>query len=280
MQILSGKPISDSLRKSILRRSESLISKGVEPKMIVILIGNHLPSEIYVKHKEKFCNDTKIECEVLRFSESIKESELIDKIKQINEDSKVHGLIVQLPIPDHISQAKVIQSISPKKDVDGFTFKNLGKTFIEEKNALLPATPAGVLKILDNHSLSVKGKHCVVIGHSIIVGKPLAVLLLSRDATVSVCNIFTEDISEFTKKADFIFTAVGKANLITKDMVKDGFVGVDIGISRDENGKISGDLNFEGLKEKASYLTPVPGGVGVVTVATLCENVVKAAEGF
>ena len=278
MKILDGKLLSLELKEEISLRAKKLKREGITPALKVVLIGDHSASEIYVKHKKVFCEDVGIECQILRFSENVTEEELATKIIESNKDKKIHGIIVQLPIPNHISKSRVISLIAPEKDVDGFTASNLGHTFLRKEDALLPATPAGVIKLLDKYFLSVKGKSCVIIGHSRIVGKPLSMLLLSRDATISVCNVFTPDISRYTGEADFIFTAVGKVNLIKADMVKEGFVGVDIGISRNEDGKVCGDFDFENIKEKASYITPVPGGVGPMTVATLCENVVKAAE--
>ena len=280
MKILDGKLISEEIKRDVEYRAKKLISDGIEPKLAVIMIGEDLASEIYVNHKKRFCQEVGVDCEILKFKNQVPEEEIISLIKEINSNKKVHGVIVQLPVPKHISKTKVIQTISPRKDVDGFTEKNLGKTFLAKEKGLLPATPAGILKILDKYSLSVKGKNCVIVGHSRIVGKPLSMLLLSRDATVTVTHIFTKNLGQHTRQADFVFSAVGKAKLLKANMLKDNFIGIDIGISRDSQGKIAGDFDFSALEKKAQYLTPVPGGVGPVTVATLCENVIKAAEGL
>ena len=249
------------------------------PKLAVILVGRNPASLSYIKQKQKACNTTGIEWVQFDYDEDITTEELIAKIHELNDDDSIHGILAQLPLPGHIYAPEVIKAIDPKKDVDGFTAYNLGKMFLgTEFEHLAPCTPLGVIRMLEYYDINVEGKEVVVVGHSNIVGKPLATMLLNRNATVTVCHIFTKDLAFHTRRADILCVGVGKVNLITEDMVKDGAVVVDIGINRLDDGKLVGDCDFENLSKKVSYITPVPGGAGPMTVVCLMENTVKAAK--
>lgn len=279
MAILDGSKVS----KEILSKLEKVVSSmkldHIHPKIAVILVGEDPASLSYIKQKQKACDTTGIAWEQFDYPTDVTTEKLIEKIKELNEDERVHGILVQLPLPSHVYTPEVIKAIDPKKDVDGFTAYNLGKMFLStEFEHLAPCTPMGVIRLLEYYEIDVKGKEVVVVGHSNIVGKPLAMMLLNRDATVTVCHIFTKDLTSHTRKADVICIAVGKANLITADMVKDGAIVVDIGINKLESGKLVGDTDFAEVSKKAAFITPVPGGVGPMTVACLMENTVTAAK--
>jgi len=276
MIILDGKKLSEKWGKKM-----KIETKSITPKMKVILVGKDYGSKIYVKRKKQFCEKIGIDCQIINFTETVQEKEILKKITELNEDENTHGFIVQLPLPAHINSSKIISKISPKKDIDGFTPKNLGGSFFDnrEKNDfLLPATPLAVMSILDEYKIDTKGKNCVIIGHSLIVGRPLSSLLLARNATVTVCNIFTQDITKFTKQADIVISAVGKPKLIKANMLKNNLVAIDVGTSRDKNGKLTGDFDFDQVQKIASHITPVPGGVGPMTIASLVNNLIKATK--
>lgn len=273
MQLLDGKALSSQLIDSVKDEAARL-----KPKLLVILVGENPASLAYVRNKSRACERAGITYEERRFPTSITQEELIAEIHSANEDSTVNGLIVQLPLPDHIYVPEVIRAIDPSKDVDGFHAYNIGKMFLSpEFEDLPPATPLGIVKMLDHYNIPIQGKEVVVVGHSNIVGKPISMMMLNRNATVTTCHIYTQDLASHTRKADILIVAVGKAGLITADMVKEGVVVVDVGINRVE-GKLCGDVEFEGVSQKASYISPVPGGVGPMTVAALILNTVRATK--
>ena len=274
MTILDGKALSEELVDSVKDKAEKL-----SPTLAVILVGENPASMAYVRNKKKACERAGIEYIQHDFETTITQEDLLKKIDDINQNPNVNGLIVQLPLPDHIYVPDVIRSVDPSKDVDGFHAYNIGKMFLSpEFEDLPPATPLGIVKMLDNYDIPIQGKEVVVVGHSNIVGKPISMMMLNRDATVTTCHIHTKDLSAHTKCADILIVAVGKINLITADMVKDDVVIVDVGMNRTEEGKLCGDVDFGEVSKKASYITPVPGGVGPMTVAALILNTVRATE--
>lgn len=280
MVLIDGKKIANEIYENLANEVKSLQDEHtLQPKLAVILVGDNPASLSYIKQKRKACEKTGIEWVQIDYDETITQDELLNKIQELNDDYSVHGILVQLPLPEHISAPLVIKAIEPKKDVDGFTAYNIGKMFLStDFEHLPPCTPAGVIKMLDYYKIDPKGMDITVVGASNIVGKPLSTMLLNRDATVTTCNIYTKDLKSHTVNADMVCIAVGKQNLITEDMVKDGVIIIDIGVNRKEDGKLCGDCDFDAIEPKASYITPVPGGVGPMTVACLMENTVNAAK--
>ena len=277
MKLLDGKSLAISIETEIKKEVEVLKQNFVFPTLAVILVGDDPASSAYVKMKSKACERVGINSLLFEMPQKTSEEFLLQKIQDLNQDSKVHGILVQLPLPKHIDTQKILESIDADKDVDGFHPLNMGKLMLG-LNGFAPATPLGIMHLLNANKIDVRGKDCVVIGASNIVGKPLASLLLNAGATVSVCHILTQDLSSYTKNADFVFIGVGKVGLLTKEMIKDGVVVVDIGINRLENGKIVGDVDFENVAPKCEFITPVPGGVGPMTIATLLQNTIKSAK--
>lgn len=276
---MDGRKVSKEILLKVAAEVDALILEHVHPKLAVILVGNDPASLSYITQKQKACSETAIEWEQFDFGVDVTTDELISKINELNEDDSFHGILVQLPLPKHIYTPDVIRAIAPKKDVDGFTAYNLGKMFLSsEFEHLAPCTPLGVIELLEYYKVPIEGKEVVVVGHSNIVGKPLSVMLLNRNATVTTCHVYTKDLASHTRRADILCTAVGKPNLITEEMVKEGAIVIDIGISKTRDGKLKGDVDFENVKNKASFITPVPGGVGPMTVACLMKNVVVAAK--
>ena len=275
--ILDGKALSEKIRGQLKREVEELKKKaGREPALAVVLVGDDPASEIYVRNKIKACQKIGIRSIDKKLPASITQEELNSIVRELNEDETVDGIIVQLPLPKHLSCREVINYISPEKDVDGFHPVNVGKAVLGlYDEGLMPCTPAGVMKFFEEYNIELEGKNAVMVGHSNIVGKPLANMLLNANATVSVCHIYTKDLAHYTRNADILCVATGVPHLIKEDMVKEGVVVIDIGISR-VNGKIVGDVDFERVKEKASAITPVPGGVGPMTITMLLYNTVKA----
>jgi methylenetetrahydrofolate dehydrogenase (NADP+) / methenyltetrahydrofolate cyclohydrolase len=279
MATMDGRKVSSEVLQKLYHEVNRMKLDHIHPKLAVILVGRDPASLSYIKQKQKSCDVTGIEWEQFDFEEDITTDELIDKIHELNDDENIHGILVQLPLPKHIFTPNVIKAIKPSKDVDGFTAYNLGKMAISKDfEHLAPCTPRGVIKLLDYHSVPIEGKEAVVVGHSNIVGKPLSVMLLNRNATVTTCHVHTKDLAEHTRRADIVCVAVGKPNLITPAMIKPGATVIDIGINRTESGKLVGDTDFKGLSKVVSYITPVPGGVGPMTVACLMENTVTAAK--
>ena len=274
-KIIDGRLIARNIESSISEKVIKLKQSGIVPAISVILVGDNPASVVYVRNKERAAQRCGILSKKDIYPESLTEKELINKIEELNNDPLIHGILVQLPLPSHIGEKKITEAISPAKDVDGFHPLNVGKIFTENA-PFYPCTPYGILKMLDYYDIPVKGKNCVIIGQSNIVGKPLAVMLMNRFATVSSLNIFTKDVKSIASKADVLISATGKAHLIDDGYVKDGAVVIDVGIAN-IGGKICGDVNFDKVINKVSKITPVPGGVGPLTVAVLMENTVKSA---
>ena len=270
--LLSGKDTSAKIKSSIKKQ---VTSYSRHPKLAVILVGNNNASQIYVSGKEKDCIECGIDCEVYRFEDSVTELDLINQIERLNNQSDIDGILVQLPLPKHIDKNKVIESIDKEKDVDCFRADNIGNLILGQPN-FIPCTPSGILSLLQEYNISVEGKHCVVIGRSDIVGKPMAALMTNMGATVTICHSKTVDLYKHTASADIIICAVGKTKFLTAEMVKDGAVIIDVGINRDEFGKLCGDVDFESVSNKCTAITPVPGGVGLMTRAALLTNIIKA----
>lgn len=269
--ILDGKKLRDEILADLKAEVDGFKTK---PKLVVILVGDDPASKIYVNNKKKKAQQVGIDSEIINYPSDISETALLEKIKELNNDDSVHAILVQLPLPEHISESKVIESISAKKDVDGFTPYNFGKLFSGAKPYVYPCTPKGILLLLDKYNIEIEGKHAVVIGRSNIVGKPVAQMLLNRNATVTVCHSHTKNLADITKTADIIVSAVGK-NIIKGKMLKSDCVIVDVGIFKDENGKLRGDVDFDSSSKIASYISPVPGGVGPMTITSLMLNTVE-----
>jgi methylenetetrahydrofolate dehydrogenase (NADP+)/methenyltetrahydrofolate cyclohydrolase len=271
-QVLDGRLVADTILTELKSKIDGLSPTAVKPKLTVILVGENPASLSYIKQKEKSATKVGIEFELIKYTEQVTQTELLEKLDTLNQDNTNHGIIVQLPLPAHIDTPLILKSVSPRKDVDGFQAYNLGKMFISKDfESLVPCTPKGIIKILDHYNIPVLGKEVVVVGHSNIVGKPMAVMLMNRDATVTVCHKETKDLATHTKNADILIVAVGKPGLISPDMVKEGAVVIDVGCTKVDT-KLLGDVDFIPVSEKASAITPVPGGVGPMTVACLIEN--------
>jgi len=277
MQIIDGKALSDEIKKELQDDVKKLKSKGITPGLAVVLVGDDPASHTYVKMKEKACELTGIYSIVHKMPSDISQEKIIETIKMMNENPNIDGILVQLPLPKHIDTDLILQTIDPKKDVDGFHPFNVGKLSLG-LDGFVPCTPLGVMKMLQKYEINPKGLDVCVVGASNIVGKPMHNLLLNEFATVDICHIFTKDLASHTKRADMVIVGVGKPNLITEDMVKDGAIVIDIGINRLESGRLVGDVDYENVSKKASFITPVPGGVGPMTIAMLLSNTVKAAK--
>lgn len=275
-RILDGKAMSESLKSDISARVEKLKQRGITPGLAVILVGNDPASEIYVRNKGNGCNETGMYSETVRLSQDIKQEQLIAEIDRLNEDPKIHGILVQLPLPSHLNEQEALARILPQKDVDGFHLLNAGH-MLTGTEGVVACTPKGALYMIKSTGIDLNGKEAVVIGRSNIVGKPMAMLLLKENCTVTICHSKTRDLKLHTKNADILVAAVGKAGFVTKDMVKPGAVVIDVGINR-VDGKVKGDVDFDEVSEVASWITPVPGGVGKMTIAMLLENTLEAAE--
>lgn len=278
--IISGVEVSTKLKSELIQKVELLKKKGIDPCLATILVGDDQPSAIYIRNKHKACSELGIKTKDNTMPSSIEEEKLIGLINSLNNDPSVHGILLQLPLPSHIDQFEVINKIKPTKDVDGLTYQNAG-LLLNKKSSLIPCTPLGVMELFNYYKIELKGKDIVIINRSILVGKPLFLLLLEKDATVTICHSKTRDLEEKLRRADIIITAVGNRKLFTlkREHVKENVVIIDIGISR-ENGKIIGDTDFERVAPKASWITPVPGGVGPMTITMLLNNTIKAASNF
>jgi methylenetetrahydrofolate dehydrogenase (NADP+)/methenyltetrahydrofolate cyclohydrolase len=276
-QIISGAELAKEKRMQLAKEVERLKREGIEPGLAVILVGDDPASHSYVKGKQKACAEVGIRSALLTFPATITEEFLLEKIKELNEDPSVHGILVQLPLPKHINELKVIETISPEKDVDGFHPVNIGRMMVGQK-AFLPCTPYGILVMVKSIGVDIAGKHVVVVGRSNIVGKPVGQLFLREHATVTYCHSRTKDLASITRQADILIVAVGKARLIGAEHVKQGAIVIDVGVNRLENGKLCGDVNFDEVKEVASYITPVPKGVGPMTITMLLHNTIEAAK--
>ena len=276
-QIIDGKKISAEVKAGVAAEVAALKEKGVSVGLAVVIVGNNPASRVYVNNKKKACAVCGIDSYEYALPEETTEEELLRLIDQLNNNPKVNGILVQLPVPKQIDDHKIIAAISPLKDVDAFTEGNVGKIMIGEYN-FLPCTPAGCMDLIDSTGVSVDGKNCVVIGRSNIVGKPMAMLLLHRNGTVTICHSHTKNLREICSQADILVAAVGKAGFVTADMVKEGAVVIDVGMNRNAEGKLCGDVDFASVEKKAGYITPVPGGVGPMTIATLMRNTLTAAK--
>lgn len=277
-KIIDGKRIAEEVRENIASRAADFYGKyGIKPGLAVIIVGDDPASAVYVRNKKKACEQVGFYSEVHEMSADATMEELLEKIRALSCDEKIHGILVQLPLPAHLDENRVIAAIPPEKDVDAFHVQNTGKIMLG-KYDFLPCTPAGIMKMLEHENIGIEGRECVVVGRSNIVGKPMAMLLLHANGTVTICHSKTRNLAEITKRADILVVAVGKADFITGDMVKDGAVVIDVGMNRRRDGKLTGDVDFESVSEKASAITPVPGGVGPMTITMLLENTLTAAE--
>lgn len=275
---IDGKATSAAVRTEIKKDVEEFVSlyKKV-PGLAVVIVGENPASQVYVRNKHKACGEVGMYSEVIELPESTTEEELLSLIERLNGDERINGILVQLPLPKHLDEEKVLLRINPQKDVDAFHPENVGKIMIGNFS-FLPCTPAGVMELLKHYNVDIAGKHCVIIGRSNIVGKPQAMLMLKENATVTICHSRTQNLAEITKQADILVAAVGRANFVSADMVKDGAVVIDVGINHLENGKLCGDVDFEAVEPIASYITPVPGGVGPMTITMLLKNTLTAAR--
>lgn len=276
MELIDGKKLAGEIRADLKTKCDELKQKGINPKFAVIMVGNNKASQIYVRNKSRAAEQVGIEFEEYLLDENIKQEELIKQIKELNEDKTIHGILLQSPIPEHLDINEAFRTIAPEKDVDGFNPVNVGKLCLNQ-DTFVSCTPYGIMKMLEAYNIDLTGKNVVVLGRSNIVGKPLIQCCLNKNATVTVCHSKTKDIKKYTKDADVIMVAIGKSKFLTEDMIKDDAVVIDVGINRNDDGKITGDVDFENVSKKASYITPVPGGVGPMTIAMLMNNVIKAA---
>jgi methylenetetrahydrofolate dehydrogenase (NADP+) / methenyltetrahydrofolate cyclohydrolase len=276
-QLIDGNALARTIRAEVAGRTEALKARGIQPHLSIILVGEDPASQVYTKHKVNDSNETGLSATLERYPATMTEAVLLDRIRALNADPKVHGILVQLPIPKHMDAQKVIETISPAKDVDGFHVASAGALMVG-RPGFRPCTPYGCMKMLESIGYDLKGKNAVVIGRSNIVGKPIAIMLLAQDATVTVCHSRTKDLKAHTLQADVIVAAVGKRNVLTRDMGKPGAGVIDVGMNRNDEGKLCGDVDFDGVKEVAGWITPVPGGVGPMTRAMLLVNTIEAAE--
>lgn len=274
-QLIDGKLVSQSVKDKVKEETEKLKNEGHTITLAVIIVGDDPASRVYVNNKKKACEYVGFKSYEYALSADTSEEELISLIEELNFDKEINGILCQLPLPSHIDEKKVIEAIDVKKDVDAFTKENVGNIMIGDYE-FLPCTPAGIIEMLDFYNIDVNGKNCVVIGRSNIVGKPMAMLLLHKNGTVTITHSHTKDLESITSKADILICAIGKAKFVKSNMIKDKAVVIDVGMNRDENNKLCGDVDFEDVKDKCSYITPVPGGVGPMTIATLMKNTLKA----
>ena len=275
--IMDGKALSLKLKEQMKQRIAQLKQQGINPKLVVVLVGDNSASQVYVRNKHKSCGEVGIESEVITMPEQTTQQELLEVVERLNQDETVDGILVQLPLPKQIDEKTVLRSILPEKDVDGFHPVNVGLLSIGDE-CFAPATPSGIIAMFQEYGIDIAGKNCVVIGRSNIVGKPMAALLLKNNATVTICHSKTEDLASYPCRADVVIVATGRRHTLTAEMVKEGAVVVDVGMNRNEQGKLCGDVDYEEVKEKASFITPVPGGVGPMTITELLENTIQAAQ--
>jgi methylenetetrahydrofolate dehydrogenase (NADP+)/methenyltetrahydrofolate cyclohydrolase len=276
-QRIDGNALSQILRADVTKRATALKARSITPGLAVIVVGENPASQIYVRNKVKACHDSGLHSLLEKHPDTLTQEALLDRISVLNQDTSIHGILVQLPLPKHIDAQKVIEAISPAKDVDGFHIASAG-ALMTGMPGFWPCTPYGCMKMLESIGYELKGKHAVVIGRSNIVGKPMALMLLQKNATVTICHSATQDLKAITLQADVIVAAVGKRNILTADMVKPGAVVLDVGMNRNEEGKLCGDVDFAGVEQVAGYITPVPGGVGPMTITMLLVNTLEAAE--
>lgn len=276
-QLIDGNILSRQLRAEVSQRAAALKARGITPGLAVILVGDNPASHVYVRNKVKACEDSGLHSVLEKYDASLTEAALLARVQALNNDPAIHGILVQLPLPAHINAQKVIEAISPAKDVDGFHIASAG-ALMTGMPGFWPCTPYGCMKLLQSIGYDLRGKHAVVIGRSNIVGKPMALMLLAQNATVTICHSATQNLQAHTLQADVIVAAVGKRNMLTADMVKPGAVVIDVGMNRNDEGKLCGDVDFEGVRQVAGWITPVPGGVGPMTITMLLVNTLEAAE--
>lgn len=276
-KVISGKEVSLAVKEKVAAEVKEMKKDGIEPCLAVILVGEDPASKVYVNNKKKACEFCGIRSLEYLLPEDTTQEELLELVEKLNNDNSVNGILCQLPLPKHLDEKAVLNTIKPEKDVDAFHPENVGHIMIGDFN-FLPCTPAGIMEMLKSENISLDGKHCVIIGRSNIVGKPMAMLMLKENATVTICHSHTKNLTEIVKQADVVVAAVGKAKFVTAEMIKDGAVIIDVGINRGEDGKLYGDVDFDACCEKSSYITPVPGGVGPMTIATLMQNTITAAK--
>ena len=276
MELIDGKKLASEIRANLKIKCDELKEKGIKPKFAVIMVGNNKASQVYVRNKSRAAEQVGIEFEEYLLDENIKQKELIEQITKLNKDKTIHGILLQSPIPDHLDINEAFRTIAPEKDVDGFNPINVGRLCLNQ-DTFVSCTPYGIMKMFEAYDIELEGKNVVILGRSNIVGKPLIQCCLNKNATVTVCHSKTKDIKKHTKDADIVIVAIGKAKFLKADMIKEGAVIIDVGINRNDEGKITGDVDFENVSKKASYITPVPGGVGPMTIAMLMNNVIKAA---
>jgi methylenetetrahydrofolate dehydrogenase (NADP+)/methenyltetrahydrofolate cyclohydrolase len=276
-KLIDGVALSHQLRGDVARRAAALKARGLTPGLAVVLVGDNPASQVYVRNKVKACSEAGLHSVLEKYEASMTEAQLLARIDALNQDPAIHGILVQLPLPAHIDAHKVIEAISPAKDVDGFHVASAGALMVGQPG-FWPCTPYGCMKMLESIGYELKGKHAVVIGRSNIVGKPMALMLLQQNATVTICHSGTKDLKAMTLQADVVVAAVGKQKVLTADMVKPGAVVIDVGMNRNDEGKLCGDVDFEGVKQVAGWITPVPGGVGPMTITMLLVNTLEAAE--
>jgi methylenetetrahydrofolate dehydrogenase (NADP+) / methenyltetrahydrofolate cyclohydrolase len=276
-QLIDGNALSKQLRGDVAQRAAALRERGVIPGLAVVLVGENPASQVYVRNKVNACQDNGLYSVLEHYPATLSEAELLARVDALNRDPAIHGILVQLPLPAHIDAQKVIEAISPEKDVDGFHVASAGALMVGQPG-FWPCTPYGCMKMLESIAYELKGKHAVVIGRSNIVGKPMALMLLQKNATVTICHSGTQNLKALTLQADVVVAAVGKRKVLTADMVKPGAVVIDVGMNRNDEGKLCGDVDFEGVKEVAGWITPVPGGVGPMTITMLLVNTLEAAE--
>ncbi len=276
-QLIDGNALSKQLRAEVATRAAALRARGVTPGLAVVLVGDNPASQVYVRNKVKACQDNGLHSVLEQYPATLSEADLLARVDALNKDPAIHGILVQLPLPSHIDAHKVIEAISPAKDVDGFHVASAGALMVGQPG-FWPCTPYGCMKMLESIGYELKGKHAVVIGRSNIVGKPMALMLLQKNATVTICHSGTADLKALTLQADVVVAAVGKRKVLTADMVKPGAVVIDVGMNRNDEGKLCGDVDFAGVSEVAGYITPVPGGVGPMTITMLLVNTLEAAE--
>ena len=276
-RLIDGNALAKQIRSEVAGRTAALKARGIQPALSIILIGEDPASQVYTKHKVNDSTETGLNATLERYPETMPESELLERIEALNRDPAVHGILVQLPLPRHMDSSKVIEAIAPEKDVDGFHVASAGALMVG-RPGFWPCTPYGCMKMLESIGCELKGKHAVVIGRSNIVGKPMAMMLLGKNANVTICHSATRDLKAMTLQADVLVAAVGKRNVLTADMVKPGAVVIDVGMNRNDEGKLCGDVDFAGVKQVAGWITPVPGGVGPMTRAMLLVNTLEAAE--
>lgn len=277
MQIIDGKSVSAKVKEGLKKESLLLASKGIKPALAVVLVGDDKASQTYVNAKEKACAACEISSFGYKFKEDISENELLNLICNLNNDKSIDGILVQLPLPKHINTDKILATIDPSKDVDGFHALNVGR-LVSGLEGFIPCTPLGIMRLLKEYKISLEGKRVCIIGRSNIVGKPMLNLMLNQSATVTICHSKTKNLAQITANSDIIVVAIGIPHFLTKDMVNDGAVVIDVGINRLESGKLVGDVDFENVADKCSFITPVPGGVGQMTIAMLLENTIKSAK--